>query len=90
MLFYWNNPKEIKKLQGTDDMPDMMKIICFGETLEQYIRCSGIEIGCYDNQVDKLKYPLKLVSSSYKGTYEECEMRSYGDPDQGFIKKYWR
>jgi signal peptidase I len=90
VLFYWNNPKEIKKLQGTDDMPDMMKIICFGETLEQYIRCGGIEIGCYDKQVDKLKYPLKLVSASYKGTYEECEMRSYGDPNQGFCKTYWR
>ena len=38
----------------------------------------------------KLKYPLKLVSASYKGTYEECEGRSYGDPNQGFYKTYWQ
>ena len=44
----------------------------------------GIDIGCYDKQIDKLVYPLKLVSASYKGTYEDCVGKSYGDPDQGF------
>lgn len=44
----------------------------------------GIEIGCYDNEIDLLQYPLKLVSASYKGTYEDCEGKSYNDPDQGF------
>lgn len=46
----------------------------------------GIRIGCYDQNIDKLKYPLKLVSASYTGTYEECEGRSYGDPAQGFYQ----
>lgn len=46
-------------------------------------RSKGIDIGCYDHQIDQLKYPLKLVSVSYKGTYEECPEKSYGDPDQG-------
>lgn len=44
----------------------------------------GIDIGCYDKEIDQLKYPLKLVSASYRGTYEECEGKSYNDPDQGF------
>ena len=47
-------------------------------------RMVGIDIACYNNQIDLLQYPLKLVSASYKGTYEECEGKSYGDPDQGF------
>jgi len=47
-------------------------------------RIVGIDIGCYDNEIDSLKYPLKLVSASYNGTYEECDGKSYGDPDQGF------
>ena len=40
-------------------------------------RCKGIEIGCYDKEIDELKYPLKLVSASYKGTYEECDKYMY-------------
>jgi hypothetical protein len=68
----------------------MDDIIERGNTTLQENRCKGIDIGCYDEQIDKLKYPLKLVSISYKGTYEECEMRSYGDPEQGFCKTYWK
>lgn len=55
--------------------------------IDQYThhnRIIGIDIGCYDDEIDLLKYPLKLVSASFKGTYEECEGRSYGDPEQGF------
>ena len=47
-------------------------------------RLIGIDIGCYDKEVDMLKYPPKLVSASYKGTYEDCDGKSYNDPDQGF------
>lgn len=47
-------------------------------------RSIGIAIGCYDEEIDQLDFPLKLVSASYKGTYEECDGKSYGDPDQGF------
>lgn len=56
----------------------------------------GIDIGCYDCEIDLLDFPLKLVSASYKGTYEECDGKSYGDPDQGFCpvkrnqKRRWR
>lgn len=48
-------------------------------------RSLGIGIGCYDAQIDNLKYPLKLVSDSYQGTYEDLDTRSYGDPAQGFF-----
>lgn len=55
----------------------------------EHNRSIGIDIGCYDDQIDRLKYPLKLVSASYKETYEDCEFRSYGDPNQGFGKISW-
>ena len=51
-------------------------------------RSIGIDIGCYDHEIDKLKYPLKLVSASYQGTYEECAGKSYSDPDQGLYETY--
>lgn len=51
-------------------------------------RCDGISIGCYKHEIDKLKYPLKFVSCSYSGTYEDCEGRSYSDPNQGWGKLY--
>jgi hypothetical protein len=47
----------------------------------------GIDIGCYDEDILKLKYPLKLVSASFKGTYEDLDKPSFGDPDQGFFKR---
>lgn len=53
------------------------------------IRLWGIHIACYDKQIDKIKYPLKLVHIDYEGTYEDCENRSYGDPQQGFYPVRW-
>lgn len=53
------------------------------DELTDKIRNIGIGIGCGDEDIDQLRYPLKLVSPSFKGTYEECEGRSYNDPNQG-------
>ncbi len=50
-------------------------------------RSKGIDIGCYDDQIVSLKYPLKLVSASFKGTYEDLDNPSFGDPDQGFFPR---
>lgn len=80
ILAWWNKDK----FDG-----DMKYILEHVNTCADDIRCRGIDIGCYDKDINKLKFPLKLVSSSYKGTYEDCDMRSYGDPDQGFTKKNW-
>ena len=88
ILAYWNKCEGM--IFDGDEYPSTMKdILERGKTYLQENRCKGIEIGCWDEDIDKLKYPLKLVSASYKGTYEECYMRSYGDPEQGFIKTYW-
>lgn len=89
ILAYWNKCDGM--IFDGDEYPSTMKdILERGNTRLQENRCKGIHIGCYDEDIDKLKYPLKLVSVSYNGTYEECDMRSYGDPEQGFCKTYWR
>lgn len=89
ILAYWNKCDGME-YEG-DEYPSTMKdILARGKTCLQNNRCKGIEIGCYDEQIAKLKYPLKLVSPTYKGTYEECDGRSYSDPNQGFYATYWK
>lgn len=77
---FWNNAEGLK-FDG--EFPLLKEI-------DQYTghnRCLGIDIGCYDKDILKLKYPLKLVSVSFKGTYEDLETCSLGDPDQGFFSR---
>lgn len=88
ILAYWNKCDGME--YTGDEYPSTMKdILERGNTCLQNNRCKGIDIGCYREQIDKLKYPLKLVSASYKGTYESCKGKSYNDPTQGFYKTYW-
>ncbi len=49
----------------------------------------GIEVGCYDEQLDALKYPLRIVHQDNPHSYEECKQISYGDPEQGFYPYSW-
>jgi len=46
-------------------------------------RSKGTSIGCYNSEIRRLKYPLKLVSASFKGTYEDLNTCSLRDPHQG-------
>lgn len=84
---YWNGAEGLEYV-GSKPIT-MIDILKRGETCKQSNRTKGIHGGCYDHEIDKLKYPLKLVSASYKGTYEQCEGRSYGDPNQGFYEGFW-
>lgn len=88
ILAYWNKcePMEYAGIAYPQTMIDILKC---GLTDAQHNRCRGIRIGCYSGDIDKLQYPLKLVSASYKGTYEECKGRSYADPNQGFREYTW-
>ena len=86
LLAFWNaEDKGIKdKLMWDGEFPALKEI----DEHTSKNRNLGIDIGCYDKQVDCLKYPPKLVSASYKGTYEECTGKSYNDPEQGFAPLY--
>lgn len=87
ILAWWNNVEGLVYIQKKPET--MIEILKYGETDLQENRTKGISIGCYDKDVDKLKYPLKLVSRSCKDTYETCYARSYGDPNQGFDRYKW-
>lgn len=77
---FWNKAEGLK-YEG--EFPLMKEI----DEHTDHNRCLGIDIGCYDQDILKLKYPLKLVSASFKGTYEDLDRPSFGDPDQGFFKR---
>ena len=84
LLALWNH--EIAEERGYELQYDGEKMPMMKE-IDQYTfynRNVGINIGCYDKQIDRLKYPLKLVSCSYKGSYEDLDTPSYSDPNQGF------
>lgn len=76
LLAFWNGCKV--KYDG--EKPLMKEI----DKYTDFNRSEGINIGCYDDDILKLKYPLKLVSASFVGTYEDCPDPSLGDPDQGW------
>lgn len=80
LLAFWN---KANGLMYDGEYPLMKEI----DEYTDYNRNLGIDIGCYDKDILKLKYPLKLVSASYKGTYEDLESCSLGDPDQGFYSR---
>lgn len=48
-------------------------------------RSHGITIGCFDEDINKLKFPLKFVRLEDTSTYEQVGA-SYSDPDQGWGK----
>ncbi len=77
LLAIWNEPSKVKFNGEYNPLKEIDEHTDFN-------RCLGIDIGCYDEDIDKLKYPLKLVSVSFKETYEDLDKPSYGDPDQGF------
>lgn len=63
-------------------------IVKTGDTHRHENRCLGIRIGCYDEQMSRLHFPLKLVSIYCNDTYEECAGISVSDPNQGFYPTY--
>lgn len=80
LLAFWNKREyEPIYIKYDGEFPLMKEIDKY--TNENRFR--GIDIGCYDEDILKLKYPLKLVSVSFKGTYEDLDTCSLGDPDQG-------
>lgn len=80
LLAFWN---EAEGLKYNGEFPLMKE----RDEFTDHNRRLGINIGCYDEDVLKLKYPLKLVSCSYKGTYEDLDTYSLSDPDQGWWQR---
>jgi hypothetical protein len=81
LLAFWN---KVEGLRFDGDEYPLIKEI---DHHTDHNRNKGIDIGCYDDDILNLKYPLKLVSASFKGTYEDLDTCSLGDPDQGFFSR---
>lgn len=81
ILAFWNSHPSIK-FDG-DEKPLMKEV----DGYTSVNRCYGINIGIERKDMLRLKYPLKLVSVEYNGTYEELDGYSYYDPDQGTPRK---
>ena len=86
-LWGYKNEMLWNTLRNVSD--DIMDILSNGDTHNQNIRTKGITISCCAKDTNLLEYPLKLVSASYKHSYEDCHMKSYDDPEQGFTAKKW-
>ena len=80
LLAFWNKEED---LGYEGEYPSMKEIDSYTDNNRRV----GIAIGCYDKEILSLKYPLKLVSVEYEGTYEDLKKCSLGDPDQGFIQR---
>lgn len=92
ILAWWNGCEGLQ-YEG-DTAPKTMQEICErGMTDLQENRCKGFGLHYGDEghtwNMEKLKYPLKLVSVSYKGTYEDCKGISFSDGKQGWNKGFW-
>lgn len=88
VLAFWNhdiNEDVDYGLKWRGSFPNIKEIDDF--TFEN--RMYGIDIGTYNKDIRKLKYPLKIVSASYKGTYEDCEGISYLDPKNAKTPLTW-
>lgn len=96
LLAFWNKDRSYpygvgKKVEDNlhynGDFPKLKEIDEFTDAN----RNIGIDIGCYDREIDRLKYPLKLVSVSYakNHTYEDCPYKSFRDTEQGFCSYNW-
>lgn len=90
LLAFWNADKKIpfgdgetvrSELRYDGDVFPLLKEI---DDHTWHNRSRGIDIACHPGQMARLKYPLKLVSASYRGTYEDCEGISISDPNQGW------
>jgi len=64
LLAFWNKADGLKY---DGEYPAMKET----DGYTDHNREKGIDIGCYDNDIARLKYPLKLVSASFDGTYED-------------------
>ena len=81
LVAFWNNHPGVKY---DGEFPLMKKI----DKYTDHNRSIGIDIGCYDEDIAKLKYPLKLVSPTFKGTYEDLHDCSLYDKNQGWFPSY--
>ena len=93
LVAVWNKDANIPSAKPTDlfgientSSVSGQKIIDKNTDLNRIV---GINIGCYDEQIDALPYPPKIVHQDNPRSYEQVRQVSYGDPEQGFFHYSW-
>jgi len=82
LLAFWNDESEAfggkfvgERLRYLGQKPNIKQI----DYTTMFNRNLGKDISDTDAKILSLKYPPKLVSASYKGTYEDCDKASLID-----------
>ena len=89
LLAFWNtaNPQDTLLWPGKADgvpAPRLKEIDEFTDKNREV----GIRIAGSDELMGNLRYPLKLVTPEFPGTYEMCPGFSRADPYDGWIQHY--
>lgn len=91
LLALWNSVELVDaavNLLGYDEEEARVKFM--GGAFTRFARNVGIRIGCYDDDMVRLQYPLRVVPiENASASYETVGGVSVGDPNQGFDACPW-
>ena len=91
LLALWNSAELVDaavNLLGFDEEEARVKFM--GGAFTRFARNVGIRIGCYDDDMVRLQYPLRVVPiENASASYKTVQGISVGDPNQGFYARPW-
>lgn len=91
LVALWNSAELVDvavNLLGLDEEEARVKFM--GGAFTRFARNVGIRIGCYDDDMVRLQYPLRVVPiENDSASYETVGGVSVGDPNQGFYARPW-
>lgn len=91
LVALWNSAELVDvavNLLGLDEEEARVKFM--GGAFTRFARNVGIRIGCYDDDMVRLQYPLRVVPiENASASYETVGGVSVGDPNQGFEACSW-
>lgn len=91
LIAMWNSAELVDvavNLLGLDEEEARVKFM--GGAFTRFARNVGIRIGCYDGDMVRLQYPLRVVpADNVSVSYETVGGISVVDPNQGFYARPW-
>ena len=91
LLALWNS-SELRDalIGGTGMCEEDVNVKGVDDVWTPFTRMVGIRVGCYDEDMLRLDWPLRIVpAENGDATYENVEGVSVGDPNQGFYARAW-
>lgn len=91
LLALWNS-SELRDalIGGTGMCEEEVNVKGVDDVWTPFTRMVGIRVGCYDEDMLCLDWPLRIVPAENAGaTYENVEGVSVDDPNQGFYARAW-